>query len=185
MAVTTDDNRLTGVRDTRQALEWYLNGGTNRRQGIPIKISGVEELMVGREANHVDAERLAEMADQIEESFSPDPDTKLSESDVSRVVALLRRLDEIDRETRVYGEDREPNGALDARARCYVALYPVTEATTLVVYEHRTPGVPGPIVRSQTDVMVPRKSVEDKLREDVFYNSYTYTFIESGEGADA
>jgi len=177
---------ITGVRDLRDALEWYRSSHSRSSEGLPLPISGVWDVICGQADNsNISTDRIAtveEMEAQIlthREEFVSNNDQYTPEQ-IDRVIALLRGLDEVDSEYRVYGEDRERTCSIDVRARCYVGLYHVTEKTTIMTYLHQTPGM-GAIAYSIRGVESPRMDVEDKLRSDVFYSKYEYDRLDTGE----
>ena len=109
-----DIETLTGVRDLRDALEWYRTAHNRGDEGPPMPISGVWEIICGKSYGSITAdedriETIEEMESQLlthREDFVANNDAFAPEH-VDRTIGLLRGLDEVDREYRVYGEDRE------------------------------------------------------------------------------
>lgn len=179
---------VTGVRDFRDALEWYENAHYSRNpDGPPMAISGVWEVICGKPHGAITAdedriESVDGMALQLignREEFVAN-NTDFDAEQIDRIIALLRGLGEVDSEYRVYGEDRERTCSIDVRTRCYVGLYHVTEKTTIMTYLHKSPGM-GMTVYSNRGVEAPRMDVEEKLRSDVFYSKYEYDRLDTGE----
>lgn len=182
----TDDNSndstitpITGVRDLRSALEWYRIGKGRGADGISIQIAGVWDVICGnthRISDEENCKTLDDVQDRLLDNRSKfqETDNDLTTDDVDRVIALLEGLSDTEREHRLYGEDRERSGRFDMRARCWVGLYHVTDATTIMVYQHRSPGI-GMTAYTNQGVEAPRMDIEEKLRNDVFYSKYNYT----------
>jgi len=169
---------ITGVRDLRSALQWYDDGGSRSSDGIPIQIVGVWNVICGqphRTNGVTHAENITEMVTQLRENYGGFSDSdNLSESDIRRVVGLLTGLSEHPSEYRVYGEPRNSENKYDMPTRCYVGLYHVTEKTTIMCYQHTSSEV-GMTTYTVTGISTPRKDIEDKLYDDVFYTSqYEY-----------
>lgn len=180
-----DIETLTGVRDLRDALEWYRNAHSRSDEGPPMSISGVWEVICGKPHGSIIADKdrietIEEMESQLlshREGFVSNNDA-FTPKHVDRIIGLLRGLDDVDREYRVYGEDRDPTCSIDVRTRCYVGLYHVTDRTTIVTYLHKSQGM-GASVYSVRGVEAPRMDVEEKLRSDVFYSKYEYELLDS------
>lgn len=174
----TEVEPITGVRDLRSALEWYDDGGSRGSDGIPIQITGVWDVICGKPHRHGDDK--IQSFDRLLNQFTANPEkwdeSDLSHDDVARVVGLLRGLQSVESEYRYYREDRERSSKFDVRTQCWVGLYHVTEKTTIMTYLHKSPGM-GMSVYSNTGVVAPRKDIDDKLRDDVFYNEYDYTLV--------
>jgi hypothetical protein len=176
---------ITGVRDLRSALEWYRrgHGRAGSDDAMPIAISGVWKLICGRadgsvlDDNQIETldEKITPLVDNREQ-FVANHD-EITPDDIDRVIGLLRGLQEVDREYRVYGEDREKTCSIDIRTRCFVGLYHVTDATTLVTYSHISQGY-GAVAYTNRGVEAPRKDIEAKLRDDVFYDKYDYVRLD-------
>jgi hypothetical protein len=171
---------VTGVRDLRAALEWYRNAHGHTDDGLHTPVSGVWNLICGKPAKGItggdDKTSLGAMESNLvenREKFVRKDNNKFTPDEIDRVIGLLRGLQEIDTECRVYGEDREATTAFDVVAKCYVGLYHVTERTTIVTYLHIAPGM-GPMACSGRGIEAPRMDVEEKLRDEVFTNKYDY-----------
>jgi hypothetical protein len=180
---------VSGVRNLRDALEWYRNAHGRTDDGPQLPISGVWKVICGKPAKGITVGNdktpdIGEMESNLvenREKFVRNND-KFSPDEIDRVISLLRGLQEVDREYRVYGEDREATNAFDVVTKCYVGLYHITDRTTIVTYLHITPGM-GPMAHSGRGIEAPRMDVEEKLRDEVFLNKYDYQRLD-GESGD-
>lgn len=170
---------ITGVRDLRSALDWYNDGGSRGPDGIPIQITGVWDVICGKPHKRGDEtlESLEAILVKLNENYGNfSNDSKLTRDDAGRVNGLLRGLQSVESEYRYYREDRQRSSKYDVRVQCWVGLYHVTEKTTIMTYLHKSPGM-GIAMYTDTGVVAPRKEVDDKLRDDVFYDKYEYTLV--------
>jgi hypothetical protein len=176
----SDIEALTGVGDLRNGLEWYRNAHSHGSDGPPLPISGVWEVICGKPHQSItpgreQIETVGEMESQLaanREAFVENNE-EFTPEHIDRIIALLRGLDAVESEYRVYGEDREPTSQLDLPVRCFVGIYHVTDRTTLLTYQHQSPGM-GHTVATLNGVETPRMDIEDKLRSDVFNSKYDY-----------
>jgi hypothetical protein len=180
---------VSGVRDLRAALEWYRNAHGRTDDGLHTPVSGVWNLICGKPAKGITGSNdktpgIGEMESNLvdnREKFVRKDNNRFTPGEIDRVIGLLRGLQEVDTEYRVYGDNREATSAFDVVTKCYVGLYHVTDRTTIMTYLHITPGM-GPMACSGRGIEAPRMDVEEKLRDEVFTNKYNYQRLDESSG---
>lgn len=180
---------VTGVRDLRDSLEWYRSAHTHTPEGPPLPISGVWEVICGRSHKSITAdngriETLSEMVEILVENREQfvENNQEFSPEHIDRIIGLLRGLNAVDHEYRIYGEDREPTSQFDYPVRCFVGLYHVTDRTTILTYQHKSPGM-AHTVNTLNGIEAPRMEIEEKLWSDIFdSDKYEYTRLDIDDG---
>lgn len=187
IAPTEHMTPTSGVRALRDDLEWYRDAHGRGSNGPEMAISGVWEVICGKPhkgitpGNEKTAE-LSEMEAQLAENreqFVVNNDDFDIET-VDRVIGLLRGLQDVERETRFYRENREREGRFDIRATCFVGLYHVTAKTTIITYRQTTPGM-GFTTYTLRGIESPRKDVDEKIEDDILYDDYDYARVYADE----